>query len=119
MFIATYSNLTDDKFGEEGFQPPKETTMRILGNIDHPNYKITVFQLDHKYAIKFEDNLYEQTFKIRSSPAISGMADLQKLVDEEFLLNVKRRFIRMHSDLGDTFQRNFGEEEEEDFDEIV
>ena len=39
--------------------------MRILGYIDHPVVKITVFKMDNKFSVKFESIHYEQTFKFR------------------------------------------------------
>lgn len=92
--------------------------MRILGYIENKPCKITVFQLDHKLAIKFEDNLFEQTYKLRMSDKINGMTEIQALVDEKLLGNVIARFIDMHRDLEDAKIRNIQLNEEDEFDEI-
>lgn len=39
--------------------------MRIVGDIPHPRMKITVFNYQDKYSIKFERDLIEQIIKFR------------------------------------------------------
>ena len=34
--------------------------MRILGYLEHPTLKITVFKMDNRISVKFENSLYEQ-----------------------------------------------------------
>ena len=62
--------------------------MRIVGEIPHPVMKITVFKMDTKYSIKFEDTLFEQTYKFREGDTIQSIGDIYKLVDEKFLKEV-------------------------------
>jgi len=93
--------------------------MRILGYIENKPCKITVFQLDHKLAIKFEDNLYEQTYKLRMSEHINGIKEIETLVDEEMVNKVMNRFRSMHRDLEDAKIRNIQMNEEDEFDEIL
>ncbi len=93
--------------------------MRILGYIENKSCKITVFQLDHKLSIKFEDNLYEQTYKLRMSDEISGMKEISALVDEELIGKVMHRFMDMHKDLEDAKIRNIQMDAEDEFDEIL
>lgn len=93
--------------------------MRILGYIENKPCKITVFQLDHKFAIKFEDNLYEQTYKMRMSDEISGMKEISALVDDQMIGLVMNRFIEMHRNLEDAKIRNIQMNEEDEFDEIL
>ncbi|MBK7870450.1 MAG: hypothetical protein IPJ74_07085 [Saprospiraceae bacterium] len=52
--------------------------MRIIGYIEHPVLKITVFKMDNKISIKFESGLYEQTYKFRSGDTISNLGDVKK-----------------------------------------
>lgn len=93
--------------------------MRILGYIENKPCKITVFQLEHKFAIKFEDNLFEQTYKLRMSEQINGMKEIQSLVDKKLLDKVMVRFIEMHRDLEDAKIRNIQLNEADEFDEIL
>lgn len=70
--------------------------MRILGYIEHPQLKITVFKMDTRLSVKFEDERAEQTFKFRMQEGLSGLTDVQKLIDERFIAEVLRRFAQMH-----------------------
>jgi hypothetical protein len=79
--------------------------MRIIGHIPHPLVKITVFQLHLKYAVKLETGLMEQTWKIRESDDINGMAAISRLVDDTFIEKAMARFGEMNVELGDAFSR--------------
>lgn len=79
--------------------------MRIIGSIPHPVMKISIFQLNMKFAVKFEAGLMEQTFKIRQSDAINSADDVGKLVDEKFMNACLERFKTMNTDLADCFKR--------------
>ena len=80
--------------------------MRILGHIPHSVLKITVFQLNMKLAVKLEMGLWEQTFKIRESDTISGLDDIVRLVDEEFIDQCLERFHGMSNDINSAFTRH-------------
>lgn len=70
--------------------------MRIIGHIDHPTLKITVFKMDNKLSVKFETGLYEQTFKFRESDELNDFATMQQLVDEQLVNEVMENFAKMH-----------------------
>ncbi len=70
--------------------------MRIIGNIEHPSMKITVFKADNKISIKFELGLYEQVFKFRESEYMQDIAGAEKLVDATFIGEVLGNFNLMH-----------------------
>lgn len=92
--------------------------MRIIGYLESTDSKITVFKQGFRFSIKFEDGLYEQTFKFRESNELAGMADIQKLIDEEFKQAVMLRFADMRQSTGDLLGR-FLEEGEEEWVEII
>ena len=70
--------------------------MRIVGDIEHPRLKITIFKMDERYSIKFESGLYEQTYKIRSSETINSPEDVKALVDTDWLSDVETILKHMH-----------------------
>jgi hypothetical protein len=43
------------------------TVMRVIGYIDHPAYKISVFSWAEKYIIKIEAGFFEQSYKFPQS----------------------------------------------------
>ncbi len=79
--------------------------MRIAGYIDHPLIKITVLQLSERYAIKFEWNMLEQTYKYHDDDALRTFADVEKLVDEAFLQHVIEQFKGMNQAKMESYQR--------------
>lgn len=70
--------------------------MRIIGNIEHPQLKITVFKMDNRLSVKFEAGLYEQTYKFRDGDGINTVEDVERLVNQAFMENVLHCFERMH-----------------------
>lgn len=93
--------------------------MRIVGYIDHPVYKITVFKTDTRLSIKFEDTSYEQTYKFRPSIATNSLAEIKRLVDTDFLQQVGQRFQSMHQDFQASFGRNIEAADDDEFPTII
>lgn len=68
--------------------------MRIIGNIPHPEMRITVFHMNDKFIVKFEAGPMEQVYKFNQEDH-PGFEAIQKLVDETFITNVLKRFNEM------------------------
>lgn len=80
--------------------------MRIIGYIEHPVVKITVFSLNMKFAVKLEAGLLEQTYKFRESEQIRGLDDVKKYIDEDFIGRTLEIFREMTSNIRDSAKRN-------------
>ncbi len=93
--------------------------MRIVGYIDHPTLKITVFKMDNKYSVKFETGLYEQIYKFREGEANNGMEDVSKIVDAAFCEAVLQEFNRMHAIKNQAQARLFPMLQQDAFEEII
>lgn len=74
--------------------------MRIVGEIDHPECKITIFHWNNKYLIKLELGPFEQTFKLNEFD-IGSEAELKKIVDEDFIDQAMARFADMSRSLSE------------------
>ena len=72
--------------------------MRVVGEIPHPECKITIFAWNNRYLVKLEAGLLEQTFKINQFD-ITAEADLYKLVDADFIREAMNRFEEMSRSL--------------------
>lgn len=70
--------------------------MRIIGNLDFPGIKATVFKMDDRISVKFETGLYEQTFKFRSGEGIETVEDIQAMATPAFLAGIQEGFSRLH-----------------------
>jgi hypothetical protein len=72
--------------------------MRIIGEIPHPECKITLFGWNNRYLIKLEQALLEQTFKVNQFD-VAGEDDLYKIVSDQFLKDALSRFEAMKNSL--------------------
>jgi hypothetical protein len=92
--------------------------MRIIGNIDHPTLKITIFKMDTRMSVKFENNLYEQTYKLSMDERFTDLQSVKDWVDATFIAEVLQQFQAMHRNRMQTIARIFPEKEEF-FEEII
>jgi hypothetical protein len=72
--------------------------MRVIGEISHPECKITLFHWNNRYLIKLENGLLEQTFKIPEYD-LASEADLKKVVSDTFVREALHRFEEMQRSL--------------------
>ena len=79
--------------------------MRIVKEIPHPQFKITIFSWNSKYIIKIEIGQFEQIYKINEMDVL-GLDQVEAMVDQEFLKGAMDRFLTMRSEFGATFKRN-------------
>ena len=94
--------------------------MRIVGEVEHPIYKISILQHMGKFTLKIESDATEQSYKLRESETITNAADVIALVDEEFLKKIDRVFLDLADNLIDLVKRSEIEEgDEEMIDDII
>ncbi|MCU0398833.1 MAG: hypothetical protein MUC73_12115 [Cyclobacteriaceae bacterium] len=72
--------------------------MRIIGEITHPDCKITLFSWNNRYLIKLEKGLLEQTFKINQYD-LTSEEELKMITSELFISKALSRFSEMENDL--------------------
>ncbi len=72
--------------------------MRVVGEIAHPELKITIFHWNNRYLIKLEAGLFEQTYKVHEYD-VASEEEVKKLVSEEFLQSAVERFNQMAESL--------------------
>lgn len=92
--------------------------MRIIGYIEHPVMKITVFKMDNRITVKFEIGLYEQAYKFRIAEGIETIQDIKKLVDADFQKKVLDQFEPMHEHKNKAIKRHL-EGGKQAFDNII
>jgi len=93
--------------------------MRIIGTINHPVLKISVFKADNRISVKFENALYEQTFKLGDDERLANVEMVQHLVDDALCADVLRTFQQMHATRMAAMSRTFPVQETEIFEEII
>lgn len=96
--------------------------MRIIGSLQHPRLKITVFQMNGRLSVKLESGLYEQTYKFRQGSGVDTLDDLRQCINQEFLDAVEQDLGRMHVRTIralEIFRKQEGSDEADEFDEIL
>ncbi len=94
--------------------------MRIIGQIDHPIMKITVFRTDGKVSVKFETGgQYEQIYKFWESEELKTFEDMQKFIDQPFMDFVQAEFTKMHKAKNEATNRFMPQQGHEDFEVII
>ena len=80
--------------------------MRYVADITHPYYKISVYQWNGKFIVKFEAfGFFEQVFKF-SEADVPDFESVKKLIDDAFIQGVTTRFETMRADAHHTLMRH-------------
>ena len=79
--------------------------MRTLAELPHPECKITIFGMNQKYIIKFEQGNLEQTYKIAETDILNGVNGVFEILDEEFMTKVLHNFNNMRNSFIDTYNK--------------
>jgi hypothetical protein len=93
--------------------------MRIVGEIEHPRLKISIFKNDGKFSIKFESGLLEQIYKFRDDDRLASVDDVKQLIDSNFVEKAEEILRGMYAMKMETMQRHLAQPEEDEFEVIV
>ena len=69
--------------------------MRIIGEFDIDQIKVTIFKMNEKLSVKFEYNLLEQTYKFRDGSGINSIDDVKMFCDSGAIARIKNIFEEM------------------------
>ena len=59
--------------------------MRIIGDIPHSDFKITVFHMNSRISVKLEKDMIEHTIKFRDGSGVNSTEDVKKFLSEEVI----------------------------------
>lgn len=93
--------------------------MRIIGHIEDPSLKITVFRMDNRTSVKFETTQYEQTLKLGEDERFATLEGVQQLVDKALIEKISEGFRVMHGAKLEALARVFPPPTEALFEEII
>jgi hypothetical protein len=79
--------------------------MRVVAELPHPECKITIFSMNNKYIIKFEQGTLEQTYKLAEMDILNGVNGVFEIIDDQFIQTVLERFIAMRADFIGTYNK--------------
>jgi len=79
--------------------------MRIIAELPHPEFKISILNMNNKFIVKIEQGNLEQTYKIAEADLMDGVNSVFELMDEAFLKTVSARFVEMRKDFKESYSR--------------
>jgi len=79
--------------------------MRIIAELPHPDFKISILNMNQKFIIKIEQGSLEQSYKVPEIDLTDGVNSVFELLDEAFLKSVATRFAEMRKDYKETYFR--------------
>ena len=79
--------------------------MRIIAELPHPDFKISILNMNQKFIIKIEKGSIEQSYKIPEMDLTDGVNSVLEILDEAFLKTVSLRFEEMKKDFKETYFR--------------
>jgi hypothetical protein len=80
--------------------------MRVIAELPHPECKITLFNMNQKYIIKFEQGTLEQSYKLSELDLSGGGAnEIFQILDDEFIATVIEKFKHMRTDFSAAYKR--------------
>lgn len=80
--------------------------MRVVAELPHPRFKITLFSMNGKFIIKFEQGTLEQTYKLPESAVAGGANSVFEIIDDEFIESIANRFNAMRTDFNEAYKRH-------------
>jgi hypothetical protein len=78
-------------------------SMRVIGEINHPECKVTLFHWNNRYLIKIEQGLLEQTYKVPEYD-VPTEDEVKRLVNDAFIAAALRQFEAMRQSLHEALQ---------------
>ena len=72
----------------------------------HPACKISIFSMNGKFLIKFEQGGLEQTYKLSEADVVDGVNGVFQILDDDFIETVVERFKGMRTDFNDAYKRH-------------
>lgn len=79
--------------------------MRILAELPHPDCKISIFGMNQKFIVKFEQGNLEQSYKLAETDVVDGINGVFEILDEEFIKTVLNNFQNMRKSFLDTYNK--------------
>ncbi|MCF8237845.1 MAG: hypothetical protein K9I85_06790 [Saprospiraceae bacterium] len=70
--------------------------MRVVGEIPHPVYKITLFHYQDRWTLQVANGPYQFRTSMVQGPGLETVEDMQTFIDQTFLQEARDLFEKMH-----------------------
>lgn len=81
--------------------------MRVLAELPHPDCKISIFGMNQKFIIKFEQGNLEQSYKIAEADVLNGVNGVFEILDDQFINKVLESFSTMRTSFNTTYNKYY------------
>jgi len=92
--------------------------MRIIGEFDLEDIKVTVFKMNEKLSIKFEKSLIEQIIKFRDGSGVNTLEEAKSFCNADILGAIKSSFEALNQSRYQSILEMQGSKED-DFEDII
>jgi hypothetical protein len=65
--------------------------MRLIGEVPHPVFKISVFKMDNKLSVQIADSSAEILLKFRDGMGVDNVDDVKKYLDRETMDSITKQ----------------------------
>jgi hypothetical protein len=79
--------------------------MRIIAELPHPEFKVSILYMNQKFIVKAEQGPLEQSYKIPEMDLTDGVNSVFEILDEEFMNKIVARFTEMRKDYKEAYYR--------------
>ncbi|WP_293946037.1 hypothetical protein [Sphingobacterium sp. UBA7249] len=79
--------------------------MRLIAELPHPDCKISIFGMNQKFIIKFEQGSLEQSYKLAEADVVGGVNGVFEMLDDEFMKKVLDLFSQMRASILETYNK--------------
>lgn len=79
--------------------------MRIIAELPHPEFKVSILYMNQKFIVKAEQGTLEQSYKIPEMDLTDGVNSVFEILDEEFMTKIAGRFTEMRKDYKEAYYR--------------
>jgi hypothetical protein len=93
--------------------------MRIIGTIEHPTLRISVFRYENKTSVKLENQSGDITFKLGDDERFQQVEGVRQLLDPLFLEAIQAQLKSMHQQRLAAMSRQFAAGDVDDFEVII
>ena len=92
--------------------------MRVIGEFDAGDIKVSVFKMNERISIKFEKQLMEQTYKFRDGSTVNTLEDAKTFCSDQTIEEINHLFVAMANNRSNSLTSMMKNQEDE-FDEII
>ena len=92
--------------------------MRIIGDIPHAQFKITLLEMNQRVTIQIEDGALQLSYRFRDGSLVTDVASANAFCSESFLNDVSHQFKHM-TEAKMKQSQSLLKEIEDEFDHII